>query len=103
MYHSVLLVLCVFVTSCPCWVLTGEQLNIVSFLAKRLLYTTKIAQADNAGIPFKKVVEEAKFLTLPRAKVMRSLLYAWSDFEFMLIGCVWLLFSADWASTRCGC
>lgn len=46
------------------------QLNIVSFLAKKLLYTAKVAQADNAGIPFKKVVEEAKFLSLPRVKVI---------------------------------
>lgn len=45
------------------------QLNIVTFLAKRLFDTTKVAQAGNAGIPFKKVLEEAKFLSLPRAKV----------------------------------
>lgn len=42
---------------------------MVTFLAKRLFDTTKTAQAGNAGIPFKKVLDEAKFLSLPRAKV----------------------------------
>ena len=42
---------------------------MVTFLAKRLFDTTKAAQAGNAGIPFKKVLDEAKFLSLPRAKV----------------------------------
>lgn len=45
------------------------QLNIVTFLAKRLFDTTKAAQAGNAGVPFKKVLEEARFLSLPSAKV----------------------------------
>ena len=45
------------------------QLNIVTFLAKRLFDTTKVAQAGNAGVPFKKVLEEARFLSLPLAKV----------------------------------
>ncbi|CBJ28915.1 conserved unknown protein [Ectocarpus siliculosus] len=46
----------------------ATHLNIVTFLAKRLFDTTKAAQAGNAGIPFKKVLEEARFLSLPRAK-----------------------------------
>lgn len=45
------------------------QLNICTFLGKRLFDTTKAAQAGNAGVPFKKVLEEARYLSLPRAKV----------------------------------
>lgn len=53
------------------------QLNIVTFLAKRLFDTTKVAQAGNAGIPFKKVLEEAKFLSLPVAKVHERMQFFW--------------------------
>ena len=49
----------------------GAQLNIMSFLAKRVFEITKVAQAGNAGIPFKKILEEVKFLSLPRAKVKK--------------------------------
>eukprot|EP00903_Cladosiphon_okamuranus_P011700 g11004.t2 len=46
----------------------ATHLNIVTFLAKRLFDTTKVAQAGNAGVAFKKVLEEARFLSLPMAK-----------------------------------
>lgn len=56
---------------CTCSPTPPLQLNIVTFLAKRLFDTTKVAQAGNAGVPFKKVLEEARFLSLPLAKVWR--------------------------------
>lgn len=51
------------------FVLSCVQLNIVRFLAKRLFETSKVGHHDNAGLPFKKVLEEVRFLSLPRAKV----------------------------------
>ena len=43
----------------------------MTFLAKRIFESTKVAQAGNAGIPFKKILEEVKFMSLPQAKVKK--------------------------------
>lgn len=46
-----------------------SQLNLCSFLAYRVFDSHKAAQAGGPGVPFNRIVDEARYLTIPAAKV----------------------------------